>query len=236
MIEKDLNLILEIYEKYSQSYETLLNQAESVENKAILWSEFRLELYPHECALNAYKKPKIYKKYPVPGESFTINWLKNDEVFYYYNATIYESETISNESGASFILNETNNKICLRFLGESNGETDKMVLYQIYCVVYKDSLINKILFYEREYDDGVIDSERFETDKYSYNDNETIHTIVRDGFNWERDNILNTRTFRFDYVDGDILIYSKQLKLNLEDTEELMWTIKKPKEKRRKQI
>ncbi|MBG9455691.1 hypothetical protein ABE61_16865 [Lysinibacillus sphaericus] len=73
-----------------------------------------------------------------------------------------------------------------------------------------------------------IGEETFRTDRYLYNDNNTIQTIIRDGFFEEKINVLHTRTFRFEYVNGDVLIYSKQLKKNLKVVEDL-YTSRKAK-------
>ncbi|MDM5250389.1 hypothetical protein [Lysinibacillus sp. G4S2] len=87
-------------------------------------------------------------------------------------------------------------------------------------------MIEKILFYTRDDD---MDEETFMVDRYSYNDNSTVHTIIRDGFFEEKIKILPTRTFRFEYVNGDVLIYSKQLKKNLKVVEDLLYTSRKSK-------
>jgi len=124
--------------------------------------------------------------------------------------------------GEFFIINEIEKKICLRFLSNRAGE---MVLSQVHCIIYEGSVIEK-LFYKRGDDRN---KETFMVDRYSYNDNLTAHTIIRDGFFEEKIRILSTRTFRFEYVNGDVLIYSKQLKKNLKVVEDLLYTSRKAK-------
>ncbi|KOP69385.1 hypothetical protein AMS59_23740 [Lysinibacillus sp. FJAT-14745] len=114
-------------------------------------------------------------------------------------------------------------KSVLRFRSNRAGE---MVLSQVDCIIYEGSVIEKILFYTRDDD---VDEETFMVDRYSYNDNLTAHTIIRDGFFGEKIKILSTRTFRFEYVNGDVLIYSKQLKKNLKVVEDLLYTSRKSK-------
>lgn len=77
--------------------------------------------------------------------------------------------------------------------------------------------------------DEELNEETFLVDKYSYNSNATIDTIIRNGFYHESKNIIPTTTFRFEYVNEDLFIYTKQLKPNQMDVEKLRWKIKKSK-------
>ncbi|KOS60273.1 hypothetical protein FJQ98_11455 [Lysinibacillus agricola] len=120
-------------------------------------------------------------------------------------------------------------KLYLRFL---NNDNDEIVLEQVYCVVFKETVIEKVLFYLKDVDldgDEELNEETFLMDEYSYNSNATIDTIIRNGFYHESKNIIPTTTFRFEYVNEDIFIYTKQLKLNQMDVEKLKWKIKRLK-------
>ncbi|MEQ6358051.1 hypothetical protein ABNX05_26000 [Lysinibacillus sp. M3] len=218
MIEKDYEMIVKIFEEYSSSYNVLHHQVEDVENETIIWSNSYLEIYPYQYELNQLPKPKIYKKEPKSKEGIIVNKLKNNELYFSYNAE-------NKGWGGSFIINEVEKKISLRFRSNRAGE---MVLSQVYYIIYEGSVIEKRLFYTRDDDTN---EETFMVDRYSYNDNSTVHTIIRDGFFGEKTKILSTRTFRFEYVNGDVLIYSKQLKKNLEVVEDLLYTSKKGKKK-----
>ncbi|WP_427108131.1 hypothetical protein [Lysinibacillus xylanilyticus] len=216
MIEKDYEMIVKIFEEYRFSYNVLHHQVEDVENETIIWSNSYLEIYPYQYELDQLPKPKIYKKEPKSKEGIIVNKLKNNELYFSYNAE-------NKGWGSSFIINEVEKKICLRFL---NNDDDEMVLSQVYCIIYKGSVIEKILFYLRDDD---MDEETFMVDRYSYYDNLTAHTIIRDGFFEEKIKILPTRTFRFEYENGDVRIYSKQLKKNLKVVEDLLYTSRKSK-------
>ncbi|GAB0170623.1 hypothetical protein LSPCS325_40600 [Lysinibacillus sp. CTST325] len=218
MIEKDYEIIVKIFKEYSSSYNVLLHQVEDVENETIIWSNSHLEIYPYQYELNQLPKLKIYKKEPKSKEGIVVNKLKNNELYFSYRAE-------NKGWGSSFIINEVEKKICLRFL---NNDDDEMVLSQVYCIIYKGSVIEKIIYYTRDDDIG---EETFRTDRYLYNDNNTIQTIIRDGFFEEKINVLHTRTFRFEYVNGDVLIYSKQLKKNQKVVEDLLYTTKSQKTK-----
>jgi len=116
-------------------------------------------------------------------------------------------------------------KLYLRFL---NNDNDEIVLEQVNCIVFKETVIEKVLFYLKDVDlDGELNEETFLVNKYSYNSNATSNSIIRNGFYHESKNSIPTTTFRFEYVKEDIFIYSKQLKLNQIDDEELRWKIKK---------
>lgn len=216
MIEKDYEMIVRIFEEYRSLYKVLLNKVEEIRNETVLWSNSYLELYPYQYELNQLPKPKIYKNEPKCMEGIIVNRLKNNELYFSYRAE-------NKGWGSSFIINEVEKKICLRFL---NNDDDEMVLSQVYCVIYKGSVIEKVIYYTRDDDIG---EETFRTDRYLYNDNNTIQTIIRDGFFEEKINVLHTRTFRFEYVNGDVLIYSKQLKKNLKVVEDLLYTSRKSK-------
>jgi hypothetical protein len=216
MIEKDYEIILRIFEEYGSLYKVLLNKVENIGNETVLWSDSSLELYPYQYELNQLPKPKIYKNEPKCKEGIIVNRLKKNELYFSYCAE-------NKGWGSSFIINEVEKKICLRFL---NNDADEMVLSQVYCVIYKGSVIEKVIYYTRDDDIG---EETFRTDRYLYNDNNTIQTIIRDGFFEEKINVLHTRTFRFEYVNGDVLIYSKQLKKNLKVVEDLLYTSRKAK-------
>ncbi|MFJ7839556.1 hypothetical protein ACIQXG_08765 [Lysinibacillus sphaericus] len=69
-----------------------------------------------------------------------------------------------------------------------------------------------------------MEEETFMIDRYLYHDNNTIQTIMRDGFFEDKMNILPTRKFRFEYINGDISIYSKQLKKYKQYVEELLYS------------
>ncbi|WP_210190607.1 hypothetical protein [Paenibacillus uliginis] len=216
MIEKDYGFIVKIFEKYRSSYKALLHRVEDVGNETVVWSNSDLELYPYQYELNQLPKLKVYKNEPKSKEGIIVNRLKNNELYFSYNAE-------NKGWGSSFIMNEVEKKICLRFL---SNEDDEMVLSQVYCVIYEGSVIEKVLFYTRDDD---MDEETFMIDRYSYNDNTTIHTIIRDGFFGEKLNILPLRKFCFEYLNGDVFIYSKQLKKNQKDVEEFIYTTGKSK-------
>lgn len=211
MIEKDYEFIIKIYEEYKFLYKELLNQVEDIRNHTVLWSNTYLEMYPFQYELNQLPKPKIYKNEPKCKEGIIVNNLKNNELYYSYNAE-------NKGWGSSFIINEDESKICLRFLSED----DKMILSQVYCVRYNGTLIQKVLFYTRDDD---MEEETFMIDRYLYHhDNNTIQTIMRDGFFEDKMNILPTRKFRFEYINGDVSIYSKQLKKDKQYVEELLYS------------
>ncbi|MGE7911708.1 hypothetical protein [Lysinibacillus xylanilyticus] len=216
MIEKDYEMIVKIFEEYRSSYNVLLHQVEDVENETIIWSNSYLEIYPYQYELNQLPKPKIYKKEPKSKEGIIVNKLKNNELYFSYNAE-------NKGWGSSFIINEVGKKFSLGFQSNRAGE---MVLSQVYYIIYEGSVIEKRLFYTRDDDTN---EETFMVDIYSYNDNSTVHTIIRDGFFGEKIKNLSTRTFRFEYVNGDVLIYSKQLKKNLKVVEDLLYTSRKSK-------
>ncbi|WP_375200534.1 hypothetical protein [Bacillus sp. RS11] len=216
MIEKEYEMIVKIYEEYSSSYNMLHQQVEDVENETIIWSNSYLEIYPYQYELNQLPKPKIYKKEPKSKEGIIVNKLKNNELYFSYNAE-------NKGWGSSFIINETEKKISLGFESNRAGE---MVLSQVYYIIYEGSVIEKRLFYTRDDDTN---EATFMVDRYSYNDNSTVHTIIRDGFFGEKIKILSTRTFRFEYENGDVRIYSKQLKKNLKVVEDLLYTSRKSK-------
>lgn len=216
MIEKDYEMIVKIFEEYRSSYNVLHNQVEDVENETIIWSNSYLEIYPYQYELNQLPKPKIYKKEPKSKEGIIVNKLKNNELYFSYNAE-------NKGWGSSFIINETEKKISLGFESNRAGE---MVLSQVYYIIYEGSVIEKRLLYTRDDDTN---EETFMVDRYSYNDNSTVHTIIRDGFFGEKIKILSTRTFRFEYENGDVRIYSKQLKKNLKVVEDLLYTSRKAK-------
>ncbi|MGM1050213.1 MAG: hypothetical protein ACQEXX_29385 [Bacillota bacterium] len=222
MIEKDYELILKIFEKYRSSYKVLLHQVEDVRNDTVIWSDSFLEFFPYQYALNQLKKPKIYKTEPESNEGVIVNKLKDGELYYSYHAE-------NKGWGSDFVIKEDGIKLYLKFL---NNDNDEMVLEQVYCVVLKETMIEKVLFYLKDVDldgDEELNEETFLVDKYSYNRNEGVDTIIRNGFYHENNNIIPTTTFRFEYVNGDIFIYSKQLKLNQIDVEKLRWRIKKSK-------
>lgn len=216
MIEKDYEMVLKVYEEYSSLYNVLYQQVENIENDMMIWSNSELELYPYQYELNQLPKPKVYKKEPKTKNGIIVNKFKNNELYFSYNA-----ENIG--WGSSFIINKDEKKIRLSFFRDKN---DEMILRQIYCIEYKEFVIEKRLFYQR---DDYAKEETFMVDNYLYNDDGTIHSIIRNGFFEEKTNVLPTRTFRFEYANGDVYIYSKQLKKNQEVVEDLLYTTRKSK-------
>ena len=222
VIKKDYDLLLEIFEKYYDSYEEMLYQVKDVENDTVIWSDSFLEFFPYQNALSQLKEPKIYKAEPKSNEGVIVNKLKNGELYYSYDKE-------NKGWGSVFVIKEDGMKLYLRFL---NNDNDEIVLEQVYCVVFNGTVIEKVLFYLKDVDldgDEELNEETFLVDKYSYNSNATIDTIIRDGFYHESKNIIPTTTFRFEYVNEDIFIYTQQLKQNQMDVEKLRWKIKKSK-------
>lgn len=220
VIEKEYNLLVKIFEKYYDSYEEMLCRVKDLENDTVIWSDSFLGFFPYQNALSQLKKPKIYKAEPKSNEGVIVSKFINGELYYSYD----------NENkgwGSVFVIKEDGMKLYLRFL---NNDNDEIVLEQVYCIVFKETVIEKVIFYLKDVDldgDEELSEETFLVDKYSYNGNATINSIIRNGFYHESKNSIPTTTFRFEYVNEDIFIYSKQLKLNQMDDEELRWKIKK---------
>ncbi|EPY14144.1 hypothetical protein [Paenibacillus alvei] len=221
-IEKEYDLLLRIFEKYYDSYEEMLNRAKNVEQDTVIWSDSFLEFFPYQNALNQLKKPKIYKTEPESNEGVIVNKLKDGELYYSYDKE-------NKGWGSVFVIKEEGMKLYLRFL---NNDNDEIVLEQVYCVVLKETVIEKVLFYLKDVDldgDEELNEETFLVDEYLYNSNQAVDTIIRNGYYHENKNSIPTTTFRFEYVDEGILIYSKQMKQNQVDVEQLRWKIKKIK-------
>ncbi|MEQ7052944.1 hypothetical protein ABN764_20075 [Paenibacillaceae sp. P-4] len=221
-IEKEYDLLLRIFEKYYDSYEEMLNRAKNVEQDTVIWSDSFLEFFPYQNALNQLKKPKIYKTEPESNEGVIVNKLKDGELYYSYNKE-------NKGWGSVFVIKEDGMKLYLRFL---NNDNDEIVLEQVYCVVLKETVIEKVLFYLKDVDldgDEELNEETLLVDEYLYNSNQAVDTIIRNGFYHENKNSIPTTTFRFEYVDEGILIYSKQMKQNQVDVEQLRWKNKKIK-------
>ncbi|MEK4424992.1 hypothetical protein [Solibacillus sp. FSL K6-1523] len=219
MIEKEYDLLLEIFRKYSDTYEEMLYRVKDVENDTIIWSDTFLEYFPNQNALSQLKRPKIYKSEPQSKDGVIVNKLKDGEMYYSYNSE-------NKGWGSVFVIKEDGMKLFLRFI---NNDNDEIVLEQIYCVVLKENMIKKVLFYLNDIDldgDEELNEETFLVDNYSYNSNETIDSIIRNGFYHSNNNIIATTTFRFEYINEEIFIYSKQ-----KDAEKLMWKVKKSKVK-----
>lgn len=221
-IEKEYDLLLRIFGKYYDSYEAMLNRAKNVEQDTVIWSDSFLEFFPYQNALNQLNKPKIYKTEPESNEGVIVNKLKDGELYYSYDKE-------NKGWGSVFVIKEDGMKLYLRFL---NNDNDEIVLEQVYCVVLKETVIEKVLFYLKDVDldgDEELNEETFLVDEYLYNSNQAVDTIIRNGFYHENKNSIPTTTFRFEYVDEGILIYSKQMKQNQVDVEQLRWKIKKSK-------
>ncbi|EPY08611.1 hypothetical protein PAALTS15_03517 [Paenibacillus alvei TS-15] len=219
-IEKEYDLLLRIFGKYYDSYEEMLNRAKNVEQDTVIWSDSFLEFFPYQNALNQLKKPKIYKTEPESNEGVIVNKLKDGELYYSYDKE-------NKGWGSVFVIKEDGMKLYLRFL---NNDNDEIVLEQVYCVVLKETVIEKVLFYLKDVDldgDEELNEETFLVDEYLYNSNQAVDTIIRNGFYHENKNSIPTTTFRFEYVDEGIFIYSKQMKQNQVDVEQLRWKIKK---------
>lgn len=220
-MKEDYKFIRGIFKEYKFSYSDLFNETKNVEYETIIWSDSYLEFYPYQNALNQLTKPKIYKTEPESKESVIVNKLKDDEVYYSYRA--------ENEGwGSVFIINKDHAKICLMFF---NNDDDEIVLGQVYYIIYKSEfIIDKVLFYSMDEDidgDKELDEQTFMIDEYLYNENDTIDSITRNGFYETKKNVLAERKFRFEYSDNKFFIYSKQLKKNNSDIEELSYVLKK---------
>jgi len=216
-MNKEFETAIELYEKYKNSYQSLFNQAKQLKGKEVVWSNTYLDLYPYQHILdfNQRSKPKIYSSKPKSNEGIVESWMKSGEVFFAYNA-----ENI--EWGASFIINDNDRKILLKFIQDWD---DAIVLHQVFCIMYKSNSIEQILFYLKDVneDDDDESEENFYVSKYSYIDGK-VHLITKDGFYYEKSNHIPTLTFRFEYNNGKVSIYAKQLKANGTNEEELIFS------------
>lgn len=218
-MKDDYKFIRKIFKEYKFSYSDLFNKIDAIENETVIWSDTYLEFYPYQNALNQLKKPKIYKSEPESKKAVIVNKLKENKVYYSYHAE-------NKGWGSVFIIYKNDVKICLMY---SNNDDNEIALNQVYYISYKnESTIDKILYYMKDEDvdgDKEFDEETFMIDGYLYNKNDKIDSIVRNGFYEKKKNIFPTNTFRFDYISDKVLIYSRQLKKNGSDVEELIFTL-----------
>lgn len=210
----EYKIIKEFFKQYMFCYKSLLTKFEAMEADQIIWSNSYLEFYPNQYALNQIKGFKTYKNEPEVKEGLFVNKLRNSKLYYSYN---YEKK----EWGSVFLVKDNQKEYYLTY---HNNDDDEIVLFNIYCIIAQNSVIEKIIFYSMDKDQ---DEETFMVDHYSYLQNGDIEFIERNGFYDNKKNILPTRTFRFQYESTKILIYSKQKRANNCDDDELFCLLNK---------
>jgi len=216
-MNNEFEIAIELYDKYKNSYQSLSNQAKQRKDKKVAWSNTYLDLYPYQHILdfNQRSKPKIYSSKPKSIEGIIESWMQDGEVFFAFNA-----ENI--EWGASFIINDNDRKILLKFIQDWD---DDIVLHQIFCIMYNGESIEQILFYLKDVNEDEDDDEgeeNFIVHKYSYIDGK-VDLITKDGFYYERSNHLPASTFRFEYSNGQVFIYANDLKASGRYEEKLVY-------------
>jgi len=214
-IVQDELFIKSEFNKHFKEYKNHLKVVESVKDYSEVWSDSFLDFHPYESEINQIKSPKIFSKIPKQQDGKIVNRFFDNKIFYAFQFN-------HKNWGSEFYLYGDNAKTKLKY--DDQNMSDKILLSQIYHIVIENELIQKVLFYMPDEDMG----DTFMVDKYVYDDQKRVKNIFRKGY-YEDENKDNThnfddyqRTFRFDYENGKVLIYSKQPKLNGENKFELI--------------
>ena len=196
--------IKNLFDKHYDLFEKHYNDMVSIKTYKTIWSSSYPDFYPYQSEMGQTTAAKIYKKKPADLSDKILNKFSEDEIYY---SCRYGKESW----GSVFYFYNKANKVKLLFVENKN----KMVLSQVDYLAIDNLFINKRLFYMRD----SREKETFYIDKYSYDEKNIIALIVRNGYYNGFSNILPERTFRFNFDDSAVKIFSKQQKLNGEINE-----------------
>lgn len=197
----------DIFKKYKNAYRSMLFCAEDIVCDHVVWSDSYLEFYPYQREMDQVKKTKYYKSMPASTEGVVTSKFKGGAWYYSYREE-------NRAWGSVFLISEEEAQCYLIFTGD-----DEVTLDQIFVVRRAGGKIEEVLYYSG-FNEG--DEEIFMIDRYSYNGNGSVSEVTRSGFYEGKGRLLPVRGFRFEYADGNVLIYSNQLKANGTCTEELL--------------
>jgi len=219
MFDNDYEFVLRIFNKYKGAYADLLSQSESIlPDEIILSSHDMLVRYPYHNAMGKFKKAKIYKEAPVLPESYSINHFKGGKCYLAVSGH-------HKEWGTWFSIKEDDCVITLQFLGNALKKDNIFTLDQMYCTLHENEHISKVLYYHYrlKHNPKYPPEETFMTDSYCY-DGGLLNKIIRDGFRKNKDSILSTSTFSFEYHDKKVSIYAESANINNEVIKSKLYT------------
>ena len=200
------------FKRHDKLFKQHLENVSQIQNYQSVWSNSYLDFAPFETEISQSQKPKIFETKPKEPIGKIENRFKDGKLFYAHK---FKEENW----GTAFYLNEEDNKIRLKYVYDD--EKEKMALQQIeILIISENSNVEKGLFYMR---DDENDEETFFFDKYLYTNEQQLISIERNGYYEEKDNILPTIIFRFEYDNENIKIYAKQQKLNAKNQEEQIY-------------
>ena len=202
------------FKKRFKGYKNHLKEAEAIKDYNEVQSDSFLDFVPFASEINQSKKHKIFSKLPKQQDGKIVSRFLNDRIFYAFQ---FNQKNL----GSEFYLYGENTKTRLKY--DDQNMSDKILLSQICHIVFENELVQKVISYMPDEDMG----DTFMVDKYVYDDQKRVKNIFRKGY-YENENDTHNfdecdRTFRFDYENNKVLIFSKQLKLNGENRFELIF-------------
>jgi hypothetical protein len=245
-MKTELKFVRKLFKTNDNSFKEYLKNCEIIKQDSSIWSNTFLNFYPFQSEMSQVSAPKIYTKKPSKDSGVILTKIFEEQMyyahqienanwgteFYLYNYS-KKMEVLLNEENYLFhfttktedlLKNEGylyDSPLKIRLLFNDQNDDEKMKLAQVEFVCFDTNfLIEKVLFYSFDKD---LDEETFTIDTYFYNDDNKIIFIEQNGFYEEEKNVFDTRTFRFEYMNDKVNIYSKQMKLNGEFTEQQLF-------------
>jgi hypothetical protein len=245
-MKQDLKFIRNLFKTNLNSFKEYLRSSEKIEHYSCVWSNNFLDFFPFCSEMGQIRPPKIYREKPLKNTNVILTKVFEEQMyyaaqmekanwgteFYLYNYS-EKMNVLLNEEDYFFCFTPKTKellknegylysspfKIRLRF--DDQNDDEKMKLSQVEFVSFDNKkAIKKVIFYSLDKD---AEEETFMVDTYFNNEDNKVCSIERNGFYDDEENVSDTRTFRFEYINDKVNIYTKQLKLNGEFTEQQLF-------------
>ena len=167
-MEKEYVLIKEKFNENFKQYNKHLKFFEKINNYETNYSNSYIDFFPYESIMNGYKPAFLFKNKPVSkkDENFIENRIKDNEIYYSYNA-------IHKEWGSEFYFTDKkNNKTRLFYTNDNDDE--KMLLTQLYYKIMNGLFVESVYCYMNDFN---MEEETFYLFEYKYT-KENIEKII----------------------------------------------------------
>ena len=238
-----MKFIRKLFKANYNSFKDYSKNSEAIKSQTNIWSNSFLDFYPFQSEMDQLTPPKIYKERPNHEEGVILTKIYNELMYcalqvenqnwgtqFYLHNYSEKMKVLKNEEDYLLHFSEKTKELLkkegylydfpfkIRLLFNDQNDDEKMKLSQVEFVNFDtNGAIKTILYYSFDKD---CEEETFMIDTYHYDEDKKVSFIERNGFYEEENNVLDTRTFRFEYVNEKVKIYSKQMKLNGEIKEQ----------------
>ena len=214
----DEKFIKKEYNTHKKLISKHLSDVENIKDYHSVWSNNYLDFVPYEWFIDYGQKkpPKIFKTEPNGKIMNKIENRYKDNLLYYSNWI--NSNDVENKF-KMFRIYLYNQNYRIRLSYDTPDLDLGIILNYIEYYFLDGNNVQKVLYFNKDNDMGDI----FFISEYKYDGENRIKSIIKNGYYYGVKNIIPESIVRFEYTNGKATIFHKQLKLNGDFMEEIIF-------------